>query len=180
MIKIKYVRKKGYTLVEIMIVLGIISVALVGAIGTMVRASYQLRLNEVEDTGNAFILKASEFLRSPALITVRNYPGNEILNTNNRFTLGQDVNTSELYLDVANSNQFSSECNENNPFNVKNILGDEVLIPADICMQIIIEANPRNNKSALYSFEITMKYEAGAQEVERKLFGYRYGNIAAQ
>lgn len=170
--------KKAYSLVEIIIVLSIISVVLIGAVATMIRSAYQLRLNEVEDTANSFTLKASEFLKSPTVIRTLNYPGNQISNNNNKFNLFQDPNTQELFLEVNNSSDFSSDCNETNSFNVRNILGANVNVLADICMQITIESAPRTNLNASYSFKIDTKYQAGEDTVNKTFFGYRYSNIS--
>lgn len=112
--------KKAASLAEVLIVLGIISTALVASISIIVDSLRQTRLNEIVDTANLFMIKASEISKSANEITIvsttflPNQRGDVSF-----FTLEQSGGVSYLR-QVFPDRSTLNECDDNNEFNLIN------------------------------------------------------------
>ena len=59
------VKLKAATLIEVLIVLGVISTTMIVAVSLIINSLYELRNNETQDAANGIMIQALEIAKSP-------------------------------------------------------------------------------------------------------------------
>lgn len=173
LIQINKKKKKAATLAEVMIVLGIISTAMVASISVMINSLIRIKINDIEDSANTVMVKALEVAKSPAAISVSENIDNRTVNVPIYFLL----NTSSQ-LQLQNNDSINTTCTDNNKYNVKALLPEDITASSQICVQIEIIPRYGLENARLYEIIVRSYYTLPNGDLRANVIkGYRYKNI---
>lgn len=169
--------KKGVSLVEVMIVLGIVSTTLVASVSIIAKSLIEVRVNEIEDSVNTALIQTMEIVKSPQDIAVTGDPRLTSYGSANYFKLNTNGNSNVLVYDAANQTEISN-CDANSYY------GSEYLITSGIesfnlCLQVIVTPI-NNNGSIYYNIEAKAIFDLPSGEEVNSYKGLRFSTFSNQ
>lgn len=167
--------KKGVSLIEVMIVLGIVSTALVASISIIARSLIEVRINEIEDSVNTSLIQTMEIIKSPQDISVAGNPRLTSYGTPNYFKLNTTGNENVITYDGANQGEIQT-C-DSNSFYASEYLISSGIDSFNLCLQVII--TPINNNGVIYyNIEAKAIYDLPTGEAVNTYRGLRFNSFS--
>ncbi len=164
----KNLKLKGNSLVEVLIVLGIISTALVASVSVIVNSLIKVRVNEIEDSANSLLIQSMEIAKTPNTVVVNDGAiNNNSVGTAYYFTLQNASNQNTLQR-VTSSTTLINSCPANSPYNANNFLGTNVDYNICIQLQIIYRGNEQ------YEINSRVVYDINGRVSLNTIQGFRY------
>jgi len=162
--------KNATSLVEVMVVLAIISVAIVAAISLVVKANTVIKSNEIEDQANSKLIEALEAVKAYDKVIIDNNAWVNSTGVPAYFSLSKPANsaTAILTYNFTEVSQLSPQtCQQ--PYLVTGL-------NFKMCLQV--QVVPRNNTftggSNYYDVYVTVVYYVSGGPITRTLQTYRY------
>ncbi len=181
MINIKPKTKPAVSLVEVLVVLGIVSITLIGSL-TLVATSYtQAKTAEIEDAVNGLMVQVLEAVKSPTNVIISNS------------TLTADIVDSVHYFSIVNNTPSTTSlkeqtsnlslCKAGVPYYYSltyNPSGGSTANTVSVCLQVIII--PKKSVEGAIYYDVTVKgmYLTNNQFKTNSLKTYRYGTFKNQ
>lgn len=157
-------------LVEVIVVIGIISVTMVSVMGVTIKSMRQVKKDEIEDRAMGFELRSLELAKSPATFQ---FPGNLQVGDLKRYSVktGDTSGGSTILFaqSISSAALTTTNCDKNSEYNVT-VQGagtGEVY-----CNQIIVEVKTQSGKN-YYQVTSVMVYKSLDTFVQDQLVTYR-------
>lgn len=180
----KKLRKKANSLIEVLVVLGIISSTMLVSVNVIIQNVAQLRVNELEDAANGVMIQGLEIAKSPADVVTNSelLPDKETVANSSIplfFTLDRSGNQNILN-EIVNGSVIT-ECNDGSPYLVEIESDNENLNGFNTCLQIEIEAG-ENSASGEYYYLIKSRviYQVPGDVNANTVAGYRFEEFISQ
>jgi type II secretory pathway pseudopilin PulG len=161
------------SLVEVLVVLGLVSVSMVGIAGINVRSQIAVKDNELIDAANGIMLQALELAKSPTQLKISSTDNT----TNINGTYAIDKTQPDTLLERPSSDAIltsTSTCNTASPY----FVSVSSTNPPLICLQITFERKQRPLVNDNY-YEVTSRvlFKLSRGPVLNQLVAYRRGEV---
>ena len=181
-------RKKGFSLAEVVVSLGVTATVMVVAISLTSQSLRLTKENEIENTANEILIQSLEFVKSPVALNISSSvtgPNGESSLTGS-YTIAQDqnlggvTNGSEVGTSYLRpSTAATTEMNENSciPGSAEHSLYKVDLQNSTsvICNQVILTLVPGETNT--YEIKSIVSYEIGGVRVVDRVEAFRKGNF---
>lgn len=146
---------KALSLLEVIIVLGIVSMTMVSAMAVVLRANSLIKSNEVQDSANDILFQTFELLRSPDPVKVLESGFVQLSQAGltSTYSIKFDSNRNG-YLAISSQNA-STQCTNSSEFNVESINNTR---PYPVCIRINITPVGSSGVISRYNIVIILSY----------------------
>lgn len=160
--------KKASSLLEVLIVIGIISTTLVVSTNLVIKSLTQVRINELEDRATNVLVKGMEVAKAPTAIVADTIP--DQINTTYSYSIVENPNGNFF----ENQQGRLTDCNPGNDYEINFGLIDS---ENDIaCLEVSV--TPRGNSDIdYYEVNAVIIYLSGQYEYSNILKGIRYDDF---
>jgi type II secretory pathway pseudopilin PulG len=177
----KNLRKKGSSLLEVIIVLVIVSFTIIASMALVARTRLEIRNNETEDKVNGVLIKALEALKAPTKVLIS---GNvNFSNTTTYFFSLKPSGSEAFILEYKRPGTFTA-LPKNDNFNFSDVCrNDNAFFMTDdqnfrYCQQV--EIKPVDVAKKLYQVTTTIVYQTSNGSKSETLTSYRYDGFQIQ
>lgn len=172
---------KGFSLLEVLIMLTIVSFTMIAAMAVVAKANISVKNNEKLDVVNNLMIKSIELLKTPSNVYLSANGYNLVINNSSDYYFALKETGTSKYLEYninANPSNIGT-CNSSN-FYYYPIVVNGSTQNYEICMQIRIRRtlNPVTNRN-YYVTQTTVKYNLNGTDLTDSLITYRYENFAS-
>lgn len=162
--------KPAASLIEVLIVLGVISTVIVSAMSLLTSAMVRVINNEIEDAANLFIVQGMEFMKSPTQVKVSAQP----TTTSSYYALVKNATAgNNTYTLVRQTGGVMTDCPAGSVYAISDLqsLGyGEVRL----CLQAEIKQTRLQDNKPVYEITTRIFYYVNGQLRGNYLKGYRY------
>ncbi|MDQ6985162.1 MAG: hypothetical protein Q9M91_01285 [Candidatus Dojkabacteria bacterium] len=164
-------KRKASSLVEVLIVLGIISTTLVVAVNLVISSLYRVKQNEIEDVSNKSLIKALEIVKAPSTVLVTQLPTTSGLTYSYSLEFDEDTNENFLKLQT----EGIDSCEKSSDYYIdfdKIAVADIDQITSCLEIQVIPDVIP--GSTATYGINAVLYYKSGDRNLFSFIRGIRY------
>lgn len=159
------------SLVEVVVVLGIIATTLVSAAQLSVRMTRTIKDNEISDFTNGVVLQALEIAKSPAAVKLASAAGGG--SSTGSYRLDRSGAQAVLWRESQTVNRITN-CTSASPYRVQIADGSQQLLgEALVCLQILIQPRQGAVRQSYFEIEAISVYQLSDQIVVNSGLGYR-------
>jgi type II secretory pathway pseudopilin PulG len=158
-------------LVEVIVVLGILSVTMVSVMGVTIKSMRQVKRDETEDRATGFQLRALELAKSPATLA---FPGNPVAGDVKRYSVKTGSTTGQSTIEYVLSNSSidltTDNCNKDSEYavTIQGAGSGEMY-----CNQIVIEVKTQGSVN-YYQIKSVMVYKSLDTFNKKELITFRH------
>ncbi len=160
-------RLKAASLMEVMVVLGIVSFTIVSSMSLVAKVSTTVKSNEIQDQANSLILKALEVFKNTKDVFVSQDVLTSATGGTYYFALKEGSTGAFLQYDPTGDAQSLNNCDANNVYFVANLNFGP-------CLQVAITPINSVTGGKYYNVEVFIKYSISGKDITDSLKTYRY------
>jgi hypothetical protein len=168
--------KKGASLIEVLIVLGVISTVFVSAMTLLSSSIIQVVGNEIEDAANLTLVQGIEIIKSPTEVIVSEQP----TTVDSYYALVKNpASASYVYNLVKQTGGVMTDCSTQSPYIISNLL-DLGYGEVEVCLQAQIRQVRVQDNKPVYEIVTRIFYYVNGTLRGNYLKGYRYDAFSTQ
>lgn len=168
--------KKGASLIEVLIVLGVISTVFVSAMTLLSSSIIQVIGNEIEDAANLTLVQGIEIIKSPTEVIVSDQP--TTVDSYYALVKNSAGGTSQYNL-VKQTNGVLTDCSAQSPYIISNLL-ELGYSEIEVCLQAQIKQVRVQDNKPVYEIVTRIFYYVNGTLRGNYLKGYRYDAFSTQ
>ncbi len=172
-------RYRSFSLVEVLVVLGLVATTMVAATQITVSALIKIKQNEIDDYVNGLMVKVLEAAKSPQPLTIDNgasglatFQGSYILVIPEATATQPTVSPSFKQQSLTPDPIQPTTCNSSSP-NYVSIPNLGTYVPPAVCIQALVVQLTGINATPIYQITVRAVYNLSSGPVSRELLGYR-------
>lgn len=168
--------KKGASLIEVLIVLGVISTVFVAAMTLLSSSIIQVIANEIEDAANLTLVQGIEIIKSPTEVIISEQP----TTVDSYYALVKNsAGGSNEYNLVKQTDGVLTDCSPQSPYIISNSL-ELGFSELEVCLQAQIKQVRVQNNKPVYEIITRIFYYINGTLRGNYLKGYRYDGFTTQ